>query len=212
VGLEAETRNDARMKNNKLQIRIHIQGGAIETFFQNDPAAATRILQGIHPAKLFGANRIAIAGEHSLTAFISCRITRVDFLSEGFALWEFPPGILDVVELSEKEFRDRTHLDDPARLEKRKNPKHPGEFAVVFVDMEMAGGQRIFLAVEIMISLPAERLQRLNLLLASPALHCRLRQGGVAVLNLANLVRFTSYPGPDRSPADAWPAHHAANK
>ena len=138
-------------------------------------------------------------------------ITRIDFVSEGFAPWDFPPGILDVVELSEDEFRQRSHLNDPAHLEKRKDPKQPGEFAVVFLDAEMAGGQRIFLAVEIMSALPAERLQRLHLWLASPVLHCRLREGGAAVLNLAGLVRFTIYPGPDRTPADAWPAHHTAS-
>ena len=42
-------------------------------------------------------------------------------------------------------------------------------------------------------------------------LACRLRHGGIGVFNLANLVRFTTYPGPDRSPADAWPANQVVN-
>jgi len=200
------------MPTTSLEIRIHTQGVPVETFVQNDPAAAARILQGLHPAKLFSANKITIAGEFSLTVFNPSRITRIDLLREGFATWDFPPGIMDVVELSEEEFRQRTHLNDPARLEKREGAKPSGEFAVVFLEAEMAGGQRIFLAVEIMSTLPAERLQRLHLWLASPALHCRLREGGAAVLNLANLIRFTIYPGPDRAPADAWPAHHKASR
>jgi hypothetical protein len=35
-----------------------------------------------------------------------------------------------------------------------------------------------------------------------------MRQGGTAILNLKNLVRFTLNPGPDVTPIDAWPAHH----
>jgi hypothetical protein len=206
----AEEESKHQMQTTSLEIRIHIQGGPVEGFFQNDPATATRILEGLHPAKLFTTNKITIAGEYSLTAFNPSRITRIDFLKEDFALWEFPTGIMDVVELSEEEFRQRTHLNDPAHQERREDPKPPGEFAVLFLDAEMAGGERIFLAVEVMSPLPAERLQRLHLCLSSPALHFRLRQGGAAVLNLANLVRFTILPGPDRAPADAWPAHHAA--
>jgi len=200
------------MSTTSLELRVHVQGGPVETFVQTDPAAAARILEGLHPTKLFSANRITIAGEFSLTAFNPLMITRIDFVGEDFAPWDFPPGILDVVELSEAEFRQRTHLNDPARLEKREGERPSGVFEVVFLDTEMPGGQRIFLAVEIMRALPAERLQRLHLWLASPALHCRLREGGAAVLNLANLVRFTIYPGPDRTPADAWRAHHTASR
>lgn len=72
----------------------------------------------------------------------------------------------------------------------------------------MAGGSRIFLAAKIMVALPAERLQRLRMLFSASAVHFRLRQGGVAILNLKNLVRVTFNPGPDRAPIGAWPAHH----
>lgn len=30
----------------------------------------------------------------------------------------------------------------------------------------------------------------------------------MTILNLANLVRFTAYPGPAEAPSDAWRAHH----
>ena len=63
-----------------------------------------------------------------------------------FVLWKYPADILDVVELSEDEFRERSHLNDPARLERRRSPKRTGEFAVAFVEVEMTGGNRIFLA------------------------------------------------------------------
>jgi len=119
---------------------------------------------------------------------------------------------LDVVELSEEEFRERSHLNDPARLERRRSPKQTGEFAVVFVEVEMTGGSRIFLAAEIKVALEAERLQRLHGLFSAPAVHFRLPQGGISILNPKNLVRLTFNPGPDRAPIDAWPAHHLSRR
>ena len=196
------------MKTTSMEIRVHTQSGSTERFVQDDPVLAARILQGLHPAKVFTASRITIAGEYSLTVFATSQITRMDFLHENFALWEFPTGIVDIIELSEEEFRRRAHLNNPALMEKRESHKSPGEFVVGLLDMEMADGGHTFLAVEVMVSLPAERLERLHLLLSAPALHCRLRQGGAAVLNLKNLARFSLYPGPDRAPIDAWPAHH----
>jgi len=191
-----------------MEIRIHTCGGSIETFFQDNPALAASILKGIQSTKVFATNVITIAGDYSLTTFAASRVNRVDLITEGLASWKQPDDILDVVELSEDEFRERSHLNDPARLERRRSPKKTGECAAVFVEVEMAGGTRIFLAAKIKVALPAERLQRLRTLFSAAAVHFRMRQGGTAILNLKNLVRVTFYPGPDVTPINAWPAHH----
>jgi hypothetical protein len=99
-------------------------------------------------------------------------------------------------------------LNDPARLERRRSPKKTGESAVVFGEVEMTGRTRIFLAAKFKVGLPTERLQRLRTLFSAAAVHFRMRQGGTAILNLKNLVRFSLNPGPDVTPIDSWPAHH----
>ncbi len=195
-----------------MEIRIHTQGGSVETFFQDNPALAARIWKGIQSPRVFTGDIITIAGDYSLTTFVASRVNRVDLIAEDLPLWKHPTDILDVVELSEDEFRERSHLNDPARLERRRNPKRTGEFAVVFVEVEMTGGTRIFLAAKIKVGLPAERLQRLRTLFSAAAVHFRMRQGGSAILNLKNLVRFTFNPGPDVTPVDAWPAHHLSRQ
>ncbi len=196
----------------KMEIRIHTQGGSVEAFFQDNPALVARILKGIQPAKVFAGNIITVAGAYSLTTFVASRVNRVDFITEDLPVWKHPGDILDVVELSEDEFRERSHLDNPTRLERRRNPKQTGECAMVFVEVEMTGGNRIFLAAEIRVAVEAERLPRLHMLFSAPAIHFRLRQGGIAILNLKNLVRFTFNPGPDVTPIDAWPAHHLSRR
>ena len=192
-----------------MEIRIHTQRGSVEAFFQDNPSLVARILKGIQPAKVFGGETLTIAGEYSLTAYVTSRVTRVDLITDELPAWKHPTDILDVVELSAEEFRERSHLNDPARLERRRSPKKTGEDATVFVEVEMTGGNQIFLAAYIRVALEAERLQRLHLLFSAPAVHFRLPEGGgVAILNVKNLVRFTLNPGPDITPRDAWPAHH----
>src|SRR5271157_3073689 len=195
-----------------MQILIHTQGGSVETFVQDDQALAARILKGIQSTKGFTGDIITIAGDYSLTTFVASRVNRVDLIAEELPRWKYPADILDVVELSEEEFRERSHLNDPARLERRRSPKRTGEFAVAFVEVEMAGGSRIFLAAEIKVALEAERLQRLRMLFSAPAVHFRLPQSGISILNPKNLVRFTFNPGPDVTPIDAWPAHHLSRR
>jgi len=190
-----------------MEIRIHTESGSVQTFFQDNPALVASILKGVHSTKVFASNTITIAGEYSLTTFATSRVNRVDLIDENLPLWKHPDDILDVVELSEDEFRERSHLNNPARLERRR-PKRTGEFALVFVEVEMAGGTRIFGAAKIRVGLPAERLQRLRTLFSAAAVHFRMREGGTAILNLKNLVRFTLNPGPDVTRIDAWPAHH----
>ena len=195
-----------------MKILIHTQGGSVETFFQDNPALVAHILKEIQPAKVFTGDIITIAGDYSLTTFVASRVNRVDLIDEEISGWKHPDDILDVVELSEDEFRERSHLNDPARLERRRSPKQTGEFAVVFVEVEMTGGTRIFLAAKIKVGLPAERLQRLRTLFSAGSVHFRMRPGGTAILNLKNLVRFTCNPGPDVTPIGAWPAHHLSRQ
>ena len=191
-----------------MEIRIHTTGGPVEIFLQDNPALAARIFKGLQYTKVFAGESITIAGEYSLTTFNTSRVNRIDFIADDLAPWKYPLGILDVFELSEDEFLERSHLNDPARLERRRTPRRTGDAAVCFVELEMTGGSRVFLAAKAEVPLEAERLHRLHLLFSAPAVHFRLGQRGHAILNLKNLVRTTFNPGPDVTPIDAWPAHH----
>jgi len=195
-----------------MEIRIHTCEGAVETFFQDNPVLVERILKGIRSRSVFTGDIITIAGDYSLATFVASRVSRIDFVTKDFEPWKHPADILDVVELSEDEFRERNHLNDPERLELRRRPKKTGEFAVVFVEVEMTGGNRIFLAVEIKVPLEAERLHRLHSLFSAPAVHFRKGQGGSSILNLKNLVQVTFNPRPDVTPIDAWPAHRLSRQ
>jgi hypothetical protein len=187
-----------------LEIRFHLIDGSVESFVQTDGAAAVRLLEKIEPHRLFNNTRLIVADEYSKTVFVPAQVNRVDFVQAQYDCWHFPGGFSDMVELTEAEFRDRAYLDDPAQAEERDQPRPVGDLLVSFIELRFVGNTRVFVMVEGLVKLPTESHTFMNFLLSKRGAQVRLRSGGVAVLNLANLVRYSVYPGVKELPEDTW--------
>jgi hypothetical protein len=187
-----------------LTIRFHLTDGSVHSFTQPDATINEKLWDSIEPSRLFVHQRIVVGSEHSKSVFVAAEIIRVDFLHHSFQCWEFPRGWSDIVELSEEEFRKHARLDEPSLMVKRDRPTPPGDLLVSFIKLQMRGGPPLFAMVEGLVKLPAESQSFMQFLLSKTAIHMRLRGGGIGVLNLANLVGYTVYPGAAQIPADAW--------
>jgi hypothetical protein len=194
-----------------LTIRFHLTDGSVHSFVQPDGAPARALWEGIDPTRLFARPRIVIGSEHSKTVVVSAEIIRIDFVQDAFQCWQFPPGYADIVELSEEEFRKRARLDQPEMMARRDEPTPAGDLLVSFVKLQMRGGRPLFAMVEIHAKLPAESQSFMQFMLSKASVHMRLRGGGIAVVNLANLAAYTVYPGLAQIPADAWLAEQVPN-
>src|SRR5436189_5739423 len=122
-----------------LTIRFHLTDGSVHSFVQNDSTMALKIWEGVDPARLFVCPRIVIGSEHSKAVFVSAETIRVDFLHSSFQCWDFPGGYSDIVELTEEEFRQHAHFDQPALMAKRGQPTPTGDLLVSFVKLHMRG-------------------------------------------------------------------------
>src|ERR1043165_2732367 len=187
-----------------LAIRFHLTDGSVHSFVQTDDAAAQKLWDGIDPARLFARPRTVVGSEHSKAVFVSAEIVRVDFLHDSFQCWEFPGGYSDIVELSEEEFREHAHLNQPAQMTRREQATPVGDLLVSFVKLQMRGGRPLFVMIEVPVKLPAESQSFMQFMLSKAAVHMRLRGGGIGVLNLANLAGYTVYPGVAQIPAHEW--------
>ncbi len=194
-----------------LTIRLHLTDGSVHSFTQADAAINEKLWDDIDPSRLFARQRIVVGSEHSKAVFVSAETVRVDFLHKSFQCWEFPGGYSDIVELSEEEFREHAHLDQPAQMTRREKPTPVGDLLVSFVKLQMRGGCPLFVMIEIPVKLPAESQSFMHFRLSKGAIHMRLRGGGIGVLNLANLAGYTVYPGVAQIPSDAWLAEPGPN-
>ena len=187
-----------------MTIHVHLSGGSVESFTQPDEATAKRIWQSVDPGRLFAQPRLVIAGTHSKSVFVSSEIVRIDFIKQGYTCWAFPEGYADVVELSEADFRNHAHLDQPELMPKREQPTPAGDLLVSFLKLLFKRNPPIFLMTEFSVKLPVENQSFMRFLLSKTGFHMRLRGGGIGVVNLANLTNYTVYPGVAQIPADAW--------
>jgi hypothetical protein len=135
---------------------------------------------------------------------VTAQIVRVDFVRESNECWDFTGGYSDIVELSESEFRKNARLDQPEQMAKRAARTPVGDMLVSFVKLHMVGGKSLFVMVEFPVKLPVENQSFMRFLLSKGSFHMRLGGGGVAVVNLANLVGYTVYPGVADVPSDTW--------
>jgi hypothetical protein len=187
-----------------MLVRIHLTDGSVESFVQTDEETAKRIWEGIDPVRLFGQQRLVIAGTHSKSVFVGAEIARIDFVQQFCPCWRFPEGYSDVVELSEEEFRKSAHLDEPELMPKREQCTQVGDLLVSFLKLRFKSRPPIFLMIEFSVKLPAENHSFMRFLLSKTGFHMRLRGGGVGVVNLAHLTGYTVYPGVAQIPADSW--------
>jgi len=187
-----------------LEVRLQFVDGSEETFIQHDTDAAQTILQRINPIHLFSQTRIVVADDYSKSVFVCSHINRIDFLFGGDGFSHIPWDHADIVELTEEEFRNHVPSNDRSRLQKREQPRRVGDLLVSFLKLRMRGGSHVYLMNEILVKLPSESLSYMQRLLSKGTLGIRLAGGGHCVLNLANLISYTVYPGVAEVPQDTW--------
>jgi len=189
-----------------LEIRFQFVDGSEETVIQSDPRMAEAIRLGTNPYHLFNQSRIVVADDYSKSVYVCSQINRIDFLYDGDDWSHIPSDHADLVELTEAEFRRHVPLNNRARLPKRKQRRPVGDLLVSFLHLRMLGGRHVYLMNEILVKLPADSQSYMARLLSKGTLGIRLAGGGEGILNLANLISYSAYPGVAEVPADTWMA------
>src|SRR5258706_12661259 len=198
------TNATAESQKSAFVIPVHLIDGSVESFTASDEAEAKKIWDSVEPARLFTQRRLVLEGDHFKSVFVSDHILRVDFVQDSYDCWTFQGGYSDIVELSEEEFRKHARLDHPEQMAKRNQHTPVGDLLVSFLKLNLYGGKPLFLMAEFPVKLPAENQSFMRFLLSKGGFHLRLCGGGYGVVNLANLVGYTVYPGVAEIPADAW--------
>ncbi len=198
-------------KTSELQVRVHGVDGSLTTFTQDDPAVAEHIVRECQTRDFFKQERVAVAGQHSVTTLVLSKITHIDLVGEELPPWKPPSGfgtsIRDIVEMPGQEFLYQVEARDLKHLERRRVRFAPGKPAAVYVAIQMVGGRHMYLKVQIVDVPRAERLQEIRAFMELPGLSFRLLDGGLGLVNLTNAVKFSSYPGPAEVPTHTWSAN-----
>jgi hypothetical protein len=185
----------------RLEIHVHTVDGHVAAFVQEDPERCRLLLEQMQPNRVFAQHHLTIASEHSLTVFPSASIVRIDLVTDDYPGWPFHFGIREVLEITEEEFRVR--FDPEAPQEER-----PGAPVVRYGEIELKNAERVFYEVHTLVEprTPVELGMFFQQILSAPSLHALRLGGGAVLLNPAQIVRMTFYPGPPVPPPGSWPA------
>ncbi len=188
-----------------LQIQVHFEDGRVTKFVQAEPMRASAIISHLVPARLFIAKQLILAGTNSLSAIQTAFVVSVDFISDSLPKWEFLYNARDIEQVEEAVFRSDFKPENYG-------PVIPPAVIEIFAEIELVSGKRMFVRMKLPIEQPnlqpIEMAMFLQNLIASHGFYFRRLGGGLTVINPAQIVRFTFYPGPahESVPANAWQA------
>lgn len=178
------------MKHSTSELRICVWqiDGSTQSFVQSEPDLVNRTIAELHSGSLFTQDRIFIADGESQGSFLPPRITRIDLVTDQVTVWDFPFAFGALIELSEGEF-----LDGVRALSELPNLRTGTR---LFLDIQTVSSQRTCLWMEVVAGFPAARMPQVYSLFQERQLIFGLREGGVGVLNPANVAQFAIFPEP----------------
>lgn len=195
-------------ENTPLEITVYLKNGSTDHFVQSDPKLITEILGKIkHPSKLYVLPTIMIGSAGLVTSYQTESITRIDLAGPELPDWPYLQGAGRITETPlEEYYRERR---TPGYVEARKRAwGESGTLQIGFTELELTDGQRLVWEVR----MQSRELTVLDIvpfthqLLAAGGLHALRIEGGVMMINPANVVRLSFFPGPPELPLLAWKA------
>ncbi len=181
-----------------LTIDICTEDGSRTRFVQNDKASSEGTLRQLVSPRLFTPPLLTLASEQSTSAIPTRTIDMILAHAESPPPLPLPSGWVDAVEVTDEALVDLGTWETAAAAE----GKH-----VMLAEVHTSGDWMIRLKLETIIPASVEEERHLwNHFLDLPAIPFRLKEGGIGVINPANIVRATVCPRIDGAVETALPA------
>ncbi len=88
-------------------------------------------------------------------------------------------------------------------------PNPADNSVTALLEIALVGGEHLFVAQEVSAGSGADPVALFDTLFTTSSFSFLMRAGGIAVLNVAQLLWFTLYPSSVESSADVWQAQYA---
>jgi len=182
-----------------LDIHLHFVNGRDARFVQTDSKEAQHVLEQIHPDRVFTARPVLTIGDPASISLVPCSsVERIDFYVDPLPDWPYHNEVRDAEEITEDLFHARDRL----------SPELVARF-------ELVSGAVTYLRLHFQPSrgpvTPLDASLFFSHLLSGPSLRGRM-EGGVFLINPANIVRVTIYPGPSEPPTGSWNARQVEKR
>ena len=150
------------------------------------------LLDRLHPEKVFSTPLLTFQSDSCTATFRTSGITRIDLVSKEPPTWPLHFGLAGASQVTEEKFIEELGR---AHSAERRNPHV--DTAVTLVELALVNRRRIYVRLETLNSAwnevgAATMMQRM---LEAPSYHFRRHEGGVVILNAANVIHADFHPG-----------------
>jgi hypothetical protein len=192
---------------NLMEIVVHLVDGSSMRFGQSDAHALGKIFHNFQPSRLFANPMLTIGDHHSLTAFPSHRVVRVDLIARGTPDYDLPLGIGQVQEITDSEYDDAITQQRAGVTQPRFGEIQLNDGSVVYIKLVPDAQEAVELAME---RTPLTAMDQphafLNRIFNGHGLVAQRLGGGLTILNPAQFARLKVYPDPLNMPPGGMPA------
>jgi len=191
---------------NTLTGTLLLANGEKIQFSAADAEAAQHIVTQIASGRLFGRPNLIIASKRSLIISRTVNIVRLDLDGDGLDGLLLLDGFgTDVTraEVTREEWEERalrSEISDKTRSDIVHTPDKP---VTAFGQLAMFSGSSVFLRYVFPALTVLDQRRFLNEFFNNSVFSFRNQTGGVGLVNPANIVSATYYPGAE-PPTDAW--------
>jgi hypothetical protein len=182
-----------------------VNGEKIE-FTAADTEAAHHIVSQITSGRIFARPNLLIASKRSLIISRTANVVRFDLEGDGLDDLLSLDGLGEDVnraEVAREEWEDRALRSEISDQTRGDIVRTPGKRVTTFGQLAMLTGNSVFLRYDLSAPTILDQRRFLNEFFNNTVFSFRNQTGGIGLVNPANIVSTTYYPGGE-PPIDAW--------
>jgi hypothetical protein len=175
-------------------------------FTVTDAEAAQHIVTQITSGRLFARPNLIIASKRSLLISRTANVVRLDLDGDGLDGLLTLDGLgadVNRAEISREEWEERALRSEISDATRADIVRTPGKPVSTFGQLAMFSGTSVFLRYDLRAPTVLDQRRFLNEFFNNSVFSFRNQTGGVGLVNPANIVSATYYPGGE-PPIDAW--------
>ena len=150
------------------------------------------LLDLLDPERIFCAPLLTFQSDSCTAVFKTSAITRIDLVSEEPPPWPLHFGLAEARQVTEEKF-----IEELGRAHSAERREHCVDRTVTLVELALVNRRRVYVRLETINSAWSEigAATMMQRMLEAPSYHFRRQDGGVIILNAANVIHADFHPG-----------------
>ena len=190
--------------NPALEVVFQMTNSRKFHFFEQDQANARAFMDNLKPQKFFSEASVLVAGDLKLSGLSTSSIAWVAFKTDIKPEWHYPAHIQKVDVINKQIFENALKTEVRKSKDIITNSQQGGRPVKIYWQALTAEGTTWFFRVHSQTLINIEKISVPRIIRDLPSFYAVSPNGGGVILNMQNVISWTSHPGPVELPPGVW--------